>query len=195
MLKVEHRTLNPFRQTWPFFSLASLLPSPFQKRSIQMTSQSTERGLFIRAVAAFLALPGVVAFLIPLLMVDFTEPGGGAIWLGVILLGVGVTILFWCAQVFYREGQGTLAPWSPPRHLVTSGLYQYSRNPMYVGVVLILAGWALLYASVSLLVYAVFVLAAFHLRIVLGEEHWLEHTHKEAWKVYVSQVRRWFGRN
>jgi protein-S-isoprenylcysteine O-methyltransferase Ste14 len=85
---------------------------------------------------------------------------------------------------FYSEGRGTLAPWSPPRHLVVGGLYHYSRNPMYVSVVLILWGWALGFRSRGLAVYALAVMAAFHLRVVLGEEPWLERTHGDAWARY-----------
>ncbi|NNU42166.1 methyltransferase family protein [Ramlibacter montanisoli] len=58
--------------------------------------------------------------------------------------------------------------------LAVVGLYRYSRNPMYVSVALILAGWAISFGSKGLLIYAlVIAVAAFHLRVVLGEEPWL----------------------
>jgi hypothetical protein len=105
----------------------------------------------------------------------------------------GVAVLLWCVWAFYASGKGTLAPWSPPIRLVTTGLYRWSRNPMYVGVLLILAGWALSFASTALAIYALAVALAFHLRVVFGEEPWLARTHGEAWRVYVKQVPRWFG--
>jgi len=57
-----------------------------------------------------------------------------------------------CARrlLTYVAGKGMLAPWSPPEHLVVVGLYQYSRNPMYLAVLIMLVGWAIAYASTTL---------------------------------------------
>ena len=49
-----------------------------------------------------------------------------------MLLLPGIGLLLWCVREFYVRGKGTLAPWDPPRHLVASGLYRISRNPMYL---------------------------------------------------------------
>ena len=146
--------------------------------------------MIVRALVAFLVLPGVVAFLVPLWILrppDRTYPNAG----GWILVVVGSVLLLWCVREFYVAGKGTLAPWSPPRHLVTSGLYRISRNPMYVAVLLILAGWAVGFQSRALTIYAIVVAAAFHLRVVFGEEPWLARTHGDAWARYKTQVRRW----
>jgi len=147
-------------------------------------------GLFARAILAFLLLPGTVAFLVPALLVDAArfrrfDPSG------LIPLLPGIAGLLWCVWSFYTEGRGTLAPWSPPRHLVVTGLYRYSRNPMYVAVTLILWGWAAGFRSRPLAVYALAVMAAFHLRVVLGEEPWLARTHGAAWARYRADVPRW----
>ena len=151
--------------------------------------------LFFRALLAFLLLPGTVAFVVPPLLVgadrfDRFAPSG------FILLLPGILGLLWCVWSFYTEGRGTLAPWSPPRHLVVSGLYSYSRNPMYVSVVLILWGWAAGFQSPALALYALAVMVAFHVRVVLGEEPWLARTHGHAWDRYRAAVPRWlrFGR-
>jgi len=64
---------------------------------------------------------------------------------------------------------------------------------MYVAVVLVLLGWAALFHSVALLIYAVAIAPAFHLRVVLGEEPWLAQTHRGSWLRYRAQVPRWFG--
>jgi protein-S-isoprenylcysteine O-methyltransferase Ste14 len=92
---------------------------------------------------------------------------------------------------FYVLGRGTLAPWDPPRRLVVRGLYRYSRNPMYLGVLCIVGGWAIGFQSTSLGLYCAGLLAAFHLRVILAEEPFLARTHGEEWTEYVSRVRRW----
>jgi protein-S-isoprenylcysteine O-methyltransferase Ste14 len=103
----------------------------------------------------------------------------------------GFLLLLWCVRDFYVTGKGTLAPWSPPRNLVTVGLYRFSRNPMYVAVALMLAGWTVSAWSSSLAIYTCFVIVAFHLRVVFGEEPWLARTHGAAWDEYKARVPRW----
>ena len=148
--------------------------------------------MFARALIAFLALPGVVAFAIPAVWLWRDERSGFERPVGLVALAVGTIGLLWCVRDFYRRGKGTLAPWSPPKVLVVVGLYRYSRNPMYVCVLLILVGWSASFASPELLAYAVFVAVAFHLRVVYAEEPWLARTHGTAWQTYVAQVPRWF---
>jgi protein-S-isoprenylcysteine O-methyltransferase Ste14 len=147
--------------------------------------------LFWRALLAFLALPGVVALLVPWLMTRSSASPFRSIAL--VPLSLGALLLLWCVREFYVAGRGTLAPWSPPRHLVVSGPYRFSRNPMYVAVLLSLVGWAVGYSSRALWIYAAFVAVAFQLRIVFGEEPWLARTHGEQWQAYRARVGRWVG--
>ena len=147
--------------------------------------------MFLRALFAFLALPGVVAYLVPLLLAPSDRSDAWWRWLGLIPLIAGSGLLLWCVREFYVSGKGTLAPWSPPKHLVSSGPYRRSRNPMYVAVASVLLGWAVSYASTTLLIYAAVVVVAFHLRVLLYEEPWLERTHGEKWKQYRARVPRW----
>ncbi|MBW3631341.1 MAG: alpha/beta fold hydrolase [Gemmatimonadetes bacterium] len=91
-----------------------------------------------RAAAAFLALPGVVAYAVPWLVRPRSVPLDAR---GLPLLAAGTAALLWCVRDFYMAGRGTLAPWAPPERLVVIGLYRFSRNPMYVSVLLILVGW------------------------------------------------------
>jgi protein-S-isoprenylcysteine O-methyltransferase Ste14 len=145
-----------------------------------------------RALLAFLALPGVVAIAVPAWLAAGAWRAGASLRpIGLLPLLVGFALLVWCAREFYVNGKGTLAPWSPPRHLVTTGLYRYSRNPMYVAVAMMLAGWALAFVSASIAIYAGFVIGAFHLRVVYGEEPWLARTHGAAWDEYRARVPRW----
>jgi protein-S-isoprenylcysteine O-methyltransferase Ste14 len=146
--------------------------------------------LFFRALLSFLLLPGLVAFVVPAWIV---WPLSGRVLhlVGVPLFGTGVGLLLWCVREFYVAGKGTLAPWDPPRHLVVSGPYRISRNPMYVAVTLILIGWAAAFQTRALWYYALVVVAAFHLRVVLAEEPWASRTFGDEWRRYRDQVARW----
>lgn len=147
-----------------------------------------------RALVAFLAVPGVVAFLVPLLLARAGDGDRPFNLIGLLPLLAGSGLLLWCVREFHVAGKGTLAPWAPPRHLVTSGPYRVTRNPMYAAVVLILTGWAIGFSSLALVVYAVAVLAAFLLRVTFGEERWLARTHRDEWTRYAARVPRWVFR-
>src|SRR5262245_13273977 len=119
-----------------------------------------------RALLAFVALPGLVAFVVPLLIAWPRAREGAFNALALVLLIPGITLLLWCVRDFFVTGKGTLAPWDPPRNLVSSGPYRVSRNPMYVSVSVILWGWAIAFGSWGLVLYALIVMAAFHLRVL-----------------------------
>lgn len=149
------------------------------------------RRLALRATLSFLALPGIVAFAVPLLWLRPDAPiRAFAPTAGFVLAG-GSLILGWCVWEFYARGRGTLAPWDPPRGLVRSGLYRVSRNPMYVGVLLIVSGWAIGFRSWPLTIYATALGLAFHLRVLYHEEPWLARTFGAEWEAYRARVPRW----
>ena len=150
--------------------------------------------MFLRALLAFLACPGMVALVVPALIALGGTASPVVYPAGFVLMGAGLMLLLWCVRDFYVAGKGTLAPWDPPRSLVVIGLYRWSRNPMYVAVSLTLLGWAAAFASRTLLIYALVVMTAFHLRVVYGEEPWLARTHGAAWERYRREVLRWVGR-
>ena len=133
-------------------------------------------------------LPAVVAGVIPY----WLRPRAGDFHNeGLIALAIGAVMLLWCVRDFYVVGKGTLSPWDPPRNLVVTGLYKFSRNPMYVAVTLILIGWAMLYRTPALWTYAAIAAVLFHLRIVFFEERYLARTHGDAFARYKTKVGRW----
>ena len=146
-----------------------------------------------RAALEFLALPGVVGFLVPWLMLDRRFAGRVFQPSGFVLLAPGLILLVWCVAAFYHVGRGTLAPWDPPRALVVTGVYGLSRNPMYVAVVLVLCGWALGFRARPLVIYAAVVAVAFHFRVVFFEEPWLVRRYGDEWIRYKARVPRWLG--
>jgi protein-S-isoprenylcysteine O-methyltransferase Ste14 len=149
--------------------------------------------LFRKAAFALLVLPGIVAFAVPLLLFVPGWRNLSVDALGLIPLAAGIILLLCCVREFYVAGRGTLAPWAPPQDLVVTGLYRFSRNPMYVAVVLILLGWAATFHSWALAVYALAVGVAFHLRVVFGEEPWLARMFGDKWALYKADVPRWLG--
>ncbi|HMC98218.1 MAG TPA: methyltransferase [Flavobacteriales bacterium] len=148
--------------------------------------------MFARALFAFLVMPGLVAFALPILWLRNSGHTQLVQPLGLLPLVLGAIALLWCVRDFYVRGKGTLAPWSPPANLVVLGLYRYTRNPMYIAVALNLLGWAISFGLVGLYVYAGVVVVAFHLRVVFGEEPWLAETHGAVWDEYARRVPRWF---
>jgi len=154
-------------------------------------TQSTQQRSLWQALFAFLALPGTVAFLFPWML----RPRGVSLHAaGMLPFIAGLTLLLWCVRDFYVAGLGTLAPWAPPTRLVVVGLYRVSRNPMYLGVLLILCGWAMAYASSALWWYTLIIATSFHLRVVLHEEPFLARTHGREWLAYKQRVPRWIDR-
>src|SRR5262245_58617943 len=149
--------------------------------------------LFLQALLAFLLLPGLVAFVVPLVLIEPVARTTSFHMESLIPLVIGTALLLACVREFYVAGKGTLAPWTPPVHLVTTGLYRFSRNPMYVAVPLILLGWTLAYRSRSLAMYTIAIVIAFYLRVVFYEEPWLARTHGPEWERYKARVPRWLG--
>lgn len=146
-----------------------------------------------RALAAFLALPGVVAFLIPALVTLRTAMPAGPNVIALVPMAIGTCGLLMCVRDFYATGKGTLATWAPPASLVTVRLYRFSRNPMYLSVLLLLLGWAWLAGSQVLVMYALVVAAVFHAHVVVVEEPWAERTFGARWTAYKASVPRWIG--
>ena len=146
--------------------------------------------------ALFTAIvPGVVAGYVPLQVIgrDGEMPHGWS-YLGIVPAMIGLVIYGWTAFSFAWTGRGTPAPIDPPRQLVSHGLYRYVRNPMYVGVLLVILGEALLRRSWQTLEYAVGVYVMFAGVVLLIEEPLLRSQFGTAYSQYCSEVPRWVPR-
>jgi protein-S-isoprenylcysteine O-methyltransferase Ste14 len=149
------------------------------------------RAIFLRAILAFLALPAVVAGLVPWLLLSSDRWRMRGTSLGWPILFVAACLLLWCVRDFYKIGKGTLAPWDPPKKLVVVGLYRFIRNPMYVGVLGSVAGWSLIAGSLVLGIYTIVLAIAFHLRVIFYEEPTLARQFGTDWAQYRETVPRW----
>lgn len=152
----------------------------------------------VKTVLFTVIVPGTVTVLAPYWLLRYGD--AGSLPLGPLrILGVPPTLFgafayFRCARDFAVTGLGTPAPIDPPRDLVARGLYRYVRNPMYVGVLAMLLGEALFFASRRLLLYAAAISAAFHLFVVLYEEPALRRKFGESYRRYLETVPRWVPR-
>ena len=152
--------------------------------------------LFLRNLFFTVLQPGIVAGLIPYWILrdnkTFDSPLQFYQYLGILLFLIGLVIMFHCIIRFAVEGRGTLSPADPTKKLVIKGLYKFSRNPMYVGVMMILIGEATFFQSNNLWVYLLFIFLAFNLFVLLFEEPRLLKDFGEDYRKYCQEVRRWF---
>src|SRR5881628_452507 len=128
--------------------------------------------ILLKTLIFTFVVPGTVTILIPYWLLSSrawpTLAHFGIFrYFGVIPILVGVLIYVWCAWDFTFAGRGTPAPIDPPKELVLRGLYRYVRNPMYVGILSILLGEALLFASRRLFEYTAIAFIFFYLFVVL----------------------------
>ena len=109
-----------------------------------------------------------------------------------LLIGIGAS-LCWVSVSLFSEygGGGTPAPYDPPKFLVARGVYRYVRNPMMIGVILVLLGEAMLSGSLPVFTWALIFFQACLVLIPFWEEPDLEHRFGEAYLEYKRKVPRW----
>ncbi|SDQ63332.1 methyltransferase family protein [Natronobacterium texcoconense] len=161
----------------------------------------TSTRVYLKTALFTVLVPGTLAVAIPQLLAkwrphprlpigsDVARPLGTASLLSGIALYLHTTVQF-------GEGNGTPSPTDEPDELVTSGVYSYTRNPMYVGVLLVIVGQALRQRSLSPLWWALGCWIGFHNRVIRFEEPHLAEKHGEEYEQYCEDVPRWlpFGR-
>lgn len=140
-------------------------------------------------------VPGAVVVGVPALIVWLSDahPRGVA-WVaaGAVVLAAGFALFAWCVADFVTRGGGTPDPARPPTRLVVRGPFRWTRNPMYAGVLAMIGGEALLFASPWLLAWGVALFLAFHLRVLVYEEPTLARTFGGEWEAYRRAVPRWW---
>jgi len=150
---------------------------------------------FLQTLVFTVLVPGTVAGYVPwrLRPHPFPRPSVLAMVAGTLLIATGLAVYlhtaFWG---FALQGRGTPAPIAPTQKLVVIGLHHYVRNPMYIGVLLIILGQAALFTSCTLLFYAVFLWLAFHLFVLLYEEPTLHKQFGSEYDAYRKRIPRWF---
>lgn len=158
-----------------------------------------QRNAAIGSLAFLIVAPGVVGGLVPWLLTgwQFTPlPGWWAPMrlLGVALAAVGLVVLIRAFARFALEGRGTPAPFAPTEKLIVSGEYRHVRNPMYVAVLALIVGQALLFGSASLAIYALLVWLAVAAFVRFYEEPTLARRYGRQYLDYRAAVPAWLPR-
>ena len=151
------------------------------------------------SVLFFVAAPVVVAGLVPWWSMRWEfQPAflGFEVTrvIGVMLIIAGIPGLVDSFARFALQGLGTPAPIAPTQNLVVTGLYRYVRNPIYIALVSVTVGQALLFGDGHLLWYGAVVWLAFHLFVVLYEEPTLRLTFGMEYETFRANVPRWIPR-
>ena len=155
-------------------------------------------------IRASLLLPGTVLIIIPAALLwlsrgsryaaSLAAPNEARFWLGLVLLSLGLFLAIWTVRLQLTIGEGTPAPWDPPKKLVIKGPYQYVRNPMITGAVLILAAESLLLGSWLIALWTALFLLMNLLYLPLVEEKDLEKRFSDSYRQYKAHVPRWIPR-
>ena len=151
--------------------------------------------LFLKNLLFTLVVPGTIGVYVPLVLARGRPPASALVFLlALALLATGTVIYAWCVWDFAVFGRGTPAPIDAPKKLVVCGLYRYTRNPIYVGVLMVLLGWAVMFRGTTLLIYALCVGICFHLFVVFYEERRLGQQFGAEYHDYCEKVGRWLPR-
>ena len=155
----------------------------------------------LRAVlgsAAFILFggPTIVAGLVPWLLTrwEADDPAPALQILGVAIVVLGAALVLETTARFALQGRGTPAPFAAPQRFVARGSYRVVRNPMYVGVLALIVGQALLLGREVLLLWAAAAALLFHLFVVFHEEPGLGKQFGSEYEDYRARVGRWLPR-
>ncbi len=113
---------------------------------------------------------------------------------GLIIIIIGAVMNLKCYWDLIFFGEGTVSPLMPTEKLVSRGLYQFMRNPIYVGLCIIFFGEAIFFMSAVLLLYSLLWFLVLNLTVVFKEEPSLKQKFGESYEKYFESVPRWIPR-
>jgi len=134
---------------------------------------------------ALLAVP-ILHFLLPLLKII------PAPWnlFGILFILLGIIMELAADRLFHQAGT-TVIPYDESQALVTGGVFRFSRNPMYLGFALILAGAAVLFGTLAPFLVVIVFMVLIERRFIRTEERMLETKFGQVYLDYKKKVRRW----
>src|SRR4051795_2381110 len=113
---------------------------------------------------------------------------------GILLIVAGLPGLVDSFARFALQGLGTPAPIAPTQNLVVTGLYRYVRNPIYVALVAVILGQAILFGDLRLMTYGALMWLTFHAFVLTYEEPVLAQEFGAQYEDFRANVPRWIPR-
>jgi protein-S-isoprenylcysteine O-methyltransferase Ste14 len=160
--------------------------------------------MHLRLVKTIIVLPGTVLIFIPAAILLVTQDSRFApelasptqiwFWLALLAAIIGPALSGWAATLFVKFGQGTPAPWDPPKRLVIQGPYRHVRNPMITGALLMLHAEAILFQSLPIATWMTVFFIGNAIYFPLIEENGLEQRFGDEYREYKTHVPRWIPR-
>ena len=111
-------------------------------------------------------------------------------YVGLLVIGIGIIIVVVPARAFETHAT-TIKPFEESDALVTDGFYRITRNPMYLGMAITLAGIAILFGTLAAFLPVPFFMIVIHRRFILKEEAMLAVKFGDQFREYCNSVRRW----
>ena len=112
-------------------------------------------------------------------------------WLGIVLVALGLAFAFWAALLFRREGTQLNPTSETNKRLVVRGPFRFTRNPMYLGLLLLTLGIAFLVGSLPMFAVPFVVFAIANWAHIPFEEAKMHRQFVAEFDNYINQVRRW----
>lgn len=152
--------------------------------------------------ASSLSLPIGVLIIIPLILLflsnDISIGWNLSLFFDIIVILVGLALIFSgltlmaiTIKMFSKIGKGTLAPWAPTQKLVVTGIYQRTRNPMILGVLIVLLGETIVFSSTGIFLWFLIATVVNHIYFIRFEEPGLLERFGDEYQVYKDNVPRW----
>jgi protein-S-isoprenylcysteine O-methyltransferase Ste14 len=157
-----------------------------------------------KMIRSIVILPGTVLVFIPAIILlmtrgshfhpEISSPDEIRFWVALLLAGIGVIFSGWTARLFMTFGEGTPAPWDPPRRMVIRGPYRHVRNPMITSVLITLLAEAIFFGSWPIAFWMLIFFIGNAVYFPLVEEKGLERRFGDDYLEYKAHVPRWIPR-
>jgi protein-S-isoprenylcysteine O-methyltransferase Ste14 len=155
-----------------------------------MTDTADKSNVMVRPpVALAVALLAGLA-LNRLVLLPFVPAAVPAVWLGAAVFAVALALFAWAVMTMSRAGSNVQTS-RPTIAIVDTGPYAFSRNPIYVGMMLGLAGLAIAFNSLWQLLTLVLFAVVIRYGVVAREEAYLDRKFGDVYRGYCTRVRRW----
>lgn len=157
-----------------------------------------------RLMITIVLLPGTLLVFVPAAILylsretrfslDLQSPGEVTFLPALVLVAAGVFLAVRTVTMFTLFGEGTPAPWDPPKKLVIAGPYRYVRNPMIIGATLVLLGESVFFNSWPIFIWTLLFVIGNMIYFPFVEEKGLKRRFGEAYEAYMARVPRWVPR-